>query len=75
MFACAFLLMAVGIAEAQNLPQLQNPGFEAPVTGAQIPGWDVSTGKGANGIQIQTDQVQAKRERRRCALRAHSRKM
>ena len=61
MFACAFLLMAVGIAEAQNLPQLQNPGFEAPATnGAQIPGWDVSAGRGANGIQIKTDQVRAK---------------
>src|ERR1700753_2145707 len=61
MLACAFLLMAVGIAEAQNIPQLQNPGFEAPVAnGVQIPGWDVSIGKGADGTQIQTDQVQAK---------------
>ena len=61
MLACAFLLMAVGIAEAQNVTQLQNPGFEAPVTsGVQIPGWDVSTGKGAGGIQIQTDHLQAK---------------
>ncbi len=62
MLACAFLLMAVGIAEAQNVPQLQNPGFEAPVTnGVQIPGWDVSTGKGAGGIQIQTDQAPGER--------------
>jgi hypothetical protein len=61
MFACAFLLMVAGIAEAQNTPRLQNPGFEAPVAnGAQIPGWDVSTGKGTSGITVQTDKAQAK---------------
>jgi hypothetical protein len=39
--------MAAGIPEAHNVPQLQNPGFEASVAnGAPIPGWDVSVDLG-----------------------------
>jgi hypothetical protein len=57
MLAWAFLLRAVGIPKAHNVPQLQNPGFEAPVAkGAPIPGWDVSVGNGASGILFMNSQ-------------------
>ncbi|MGD0733412.1 MAG: alpha-L-arabinofuranosidase C-terminal domain-containing protein [Terracidiphilus sp.] len=61
MLAWALLLIAAGFPETHNATQLQNSGFEAPLAnGTQIPGWDVSIGKGASGISIQADRAQVK---------------
>jgi alpha-L-arabinofuranosidase len=56
-----FVLLAVGMSQAQIAFQLQNPNFELAASQGQIPGWEVSIENGsANAVEIQTDAGESK---------------
>lgn len=59
MFRWLFLLVAAGALNAQSVPHLQNPGFEATASHAgQVSGWEVSSSPDAKGVVIQVDDAQ-----------------
>lgn len=61
MFRWLLLVMTLGTLNAQSVPHLQNPGFEAPAShSGQVSEWDVSSGADSQDVLIQVDDTHAK---------------